>query len=1231
MTGVACMFIRPRWMVLATAVALAVCCGRLRGQEAVAGPDGPKVIVSSGGGATPVVSVEGVQVAPSSGPGPGRPGAPGGPGGSLQPDPTESGAVKKPDDSNKPGEGGSAAERGPDGGKKPGESPEKKDGAKGETPAGGSTKRPADPPQAPDPKELEARPDAEGRVRFNFTGQPWPGVLQWLADISAMSLDWQELPDGYLNLTTQRSYTLEEARDLINRHLLARGYTMLIQGEVISVFKIEKINPGMVPRVAPEGLAARLPHEFVKVSFVLDWLLASETVEELKPMLSPNGKLTALEATNRLEAMDAVMNLQQVYAVLTEEQSDSGQERLVREFALKNTRAKEVVEQLNTLLGIKTASAAPVPVNPQQMQQMQQMQREAAMRAQQAKEGGKAAANARPKTDVFLVANERKNSVLANAPPDKMATIAQAIEILDMPARPESPIIENINRIQVYRLENIDPEAVVKSLKEMGSLDHRTYLEVDKENRAIVASASLVDHVTIRTLIDRLDQGSRRSVIMPLENLRAEVVVRQISQFMGGAEDAAAAGPERRSEGELFNPFSPFGRSSSRPRGSQSASHEDKFRISADVKNNALVLWCNEFELRRVEDFLKQLELMPKSDGKLFDVRVYRLNTLDPEPLVKTLADMDALGVHASLQADKASKSIVAYASAEDHGKIQELVDRLDSSGRSFEVVQLRRLQADSVAGTIQFMMSAAEEKSSSSPYDYYFPSFDRGRSSNEKKDNGFKIDADIENNRLLLLANAAEMAEVMNLLVKLGEIPPEDGDPSTLRVLDSIPGEELEKLLRQLERVWPGVAPNPLVLPEVGQEKRGVEGGSPPADRQQAPKRNTAGRPAGAAVRFAQLETTSSAAAVPAAAPEAGVAAARAAPGAESAASDGATPNANPAPLGAAGGAEAADKPETGGRGEEDSGGRPPVSVSIGTDGRLVISSQDTRALDRLEQLLATLAPGRPDFQIFQLKYAWAYSVALTLEEIFAEKETEQGRGRGYSFYDYYYRNDNKKTDDALRLSKRRPLKFISDSQSNSVLVQNADPGQLRMIGDLIQFYDQPEPSDSQSIRKTEVVSVRYSKASIIAETVKDVYRDLLSSNDKALASAQQRGAAPERSFTYVYDASDTEERKTPSFKGLLSLGVDDLSNTLIVSAPAYFITDLLKVIEALDKAAEPASETVEVLSLGDGVSAEHVQKTLVKILQQRAAGRPAGEGQRPQGEPRQGPRRSGPGARGR
>ena len=256
-------------------------------------------------------------------------------------------------------------------------------GKKGEPETPKPVTRPEKPPVPPDPRELQVTPDAEGLVRFSFRGQAWPDVLDWLARVCGRSLDWQELPGDYLNLTTQRGYTLEEAKDLINRHLLARGFTLLENGEVLSVFNISKINPGMVPRVAPEELATMSPHAFVKVSFPLDWLMAEMAVEELKPMLSPNGKLTALTTTNRLEAMDAAVNLREIYAVLQSEQSDTGQERLVKEFVLQYAKAADVLTQLQSLLGVEKKSASPFPMDPQQMEMMQQQQAQMMAQMQQ--------------------------------------------------------------------------------------------------------------------------------------------------------------------------------------------------------------------------------------------------------------------------------------------------------------------------------------------------------------------------------------------------------------------------------------------------------------------------------------------------------------------------------------------------------------------------------------------------------------------------------------------------------------------------------------------------------------------------------------------------------------------------------------------------------------------------------------------------------------------------------
>ena len=96
------------------------------------------------------------------------------------------------------------------------------------------TLRHTTPPNPPNADELKVRPDADGKVRFSFQGQPWEPVLKWLADISGMSLDWQKLPGDFLNLSTKQRYTVRETRDLINQHLLARGYTLLCSGEVLT-------------------------------------------------------------------------------------------------------------------------------------------------------------------------------------------------------------------------------------------------------------------------------------------------------------------------------------------------------------------------------------------------------------------------------------------------------------------------------------------------------------------------------------------------------------------------------------------------------------------------------------------------------------------------------------------------------------------------------------------------------------------------------------------------------------------------------------------------------------------------------------------------------------------------------------------------------------------------------------------------------------------------------------
>jgi type II secretory pathway component GspD/PulD (secretin) len=274
-----------------------------------------------------------------------------------------------------------------------------------------------------------------------------------------------------------------------------------------------------------------------------------------------------------------------------------------------------------------------------------------------------------------------------------------------------------------------------------------------------------------------------------------------------------------------------------------------------------------------------------------------------------------------------------------------------------------------------------------------------------------------------------------------------------------------------------------------------------------------------------------------------------------------------------------------------------PPVTISRGPDGRWIVSSPDPRALDRLEELLAQMsAASRVDYQVFQLKYAWATSVAPILKDVFKDEQESSQRRYPY-WYDWDYGPQDTTEKPRSRLSKRKPLRIVADSDSNSILVQGGDQAQLRKIEELIKIYDRPQPMDARSVRKTETVKLRYSQAKAVAETVKEVYRDLLSANDKALAAGMQNQPR-ERFIRFSFDDEGERGQKQPNYKGLLSIGVDEVSNSLILSAPAYLLEDVSKMVKELDEAAKPVAEEVTVVKVGPGLSAAQIEEAMDKVF---------------------------------
>ncbi|HUY93352.1 MAG TPA: secretin N-terminal domain-containing protein [Pirellulales bacterium] len=891
------------------------------------------------------------------------------------------------------------------------------------------------------PAELEAWPDEDGYVSFRFRGQPWTSVLEWLADISKTTLQWEETPEGYLDLEPRGRYTVDEVRDLITSVLLSKGFALLRKGDVLIVADAKKLDPSLAPRVSVDELYERGNHELVRVLFSLDWMLAESAAEELKPMLGPYGKITALKTANRLDVLGAASNLRRMYELLEEEQSATVRKRLVREFRLRHTRAADVLEKLESLLGVGESSD---PAQAMLAQMMSQRGGEQGSRDRfrgrgrgrgegERSEGerpnvpGPMPLAAEPPADFYLVANVRTNSILVNAPPNKMAKIEQAIAVIDVPRNNDAPLLANLPRVQTYRLAAIDPETLVKVLNELGGLDAATRLEVDAANAALIAYGSLADQMLIRSLVDVLDGTSRR-----------------------------------------------------------------------------------------------------------------------------------------------------------------------------FEVIQLRTLSAEFVAGSIQTLMVGPQQNEST-----------RSRfssSASPTEADRFQVEADIEHNRLLLRANDSELAEIRSLLMKLGEIPAPGSKASTVRLIPAMPGKETDRLLDQIRHIWPALGPNPLEVepgenppePGRGQDRNPDEPQQPPEEPPSEladPQASLSGEPSDGRdatprrFRFAQQRLAPNDEPLEDARPES-------------------EPPANEEPeepLGSLG-RPAHELPRA---------AHAPVRVTVGPYG-LVISSADAEALDRLEELTGNLMPARLSYKVFAIKNTYAKDLALLLQSIY--KNDDQNRETGSSESSGFSRRfgSRSSTPETPRnsLSRRRPLSFVPDSVTNTILVQGADANQLAEIESLIKLYDGDDVPDSKSVRETQLVALRYAKAVEAAEVVKDVYRDLLSPNDKALQrnlpnpqQQQREGGFRSQSFSYLSDDADATQN-IPRFKGMLSIGIDERSNSLAVSAPQILMADVLKMIERLDAAAKPTRPVVRILKLRQPGSALQIERALIPgsgATAEAAAGSPA------------------------
>ncbi len=910
---------------------------------------------------------------------------------------------------------------------KPEDKKKEGDDASKEKKGDATVKRPEKPPRVPDPREFNVKLDDKGRVPpFNFIGQPWPDVMQWLASLSKCTLDWQELPNDYLNLTTDRPYPLDEVQNRINRALQARGFTSIKADDVISIFKIEKIDPSLVRRVEEDKLYDLKPYDYVKVSFELPLSMEIDKAkDDVKQVLNPTAKVFPMVTSRRILIMDTVANLRTVSELFNGERMVQDGKIVPKEFFLKYARPQQVIEILYMMVGVDP-KGKPAQTDPQaqqqQMQMMQQMQQQG-----RGAEAAKMMQKDAPK--VYLAYNRQRNSVLVNAPPDLLKVIEQTIKCLDVP--------------------------------------------------------------------------------------------------YGGSAAVADVGE------------------------------------SADKERR---------------------------------MKKYVLTNLDPDKFVTTLEEIGGLSPYASFEVDANNKALFAMATESDHKKIADLLHDFDGAGRHFEVVWLRKLPSDAVAATINKLMAGQNDKKEEKKRPYWYDYEFGGGRDEKKKDTiqGFGVDADIENNRLLIWANDVEMERVRDFLVKLGEIPNGQQDMRPVRLVEPSDGKTTAELLKELREAWTASGGNELIIKAPPEAKPAPS--DEEKDKKDKAKTDGSAKPAkdrsasatGCARIFAHfVELVENAEPATDKSAKLTTTVDPAAPSIEKAVPS--TPVTKPTAPGVASSNQTSTPA--------------PITITVTPDGRLMLSSSDTLALDRMEQLIEQISPPQRRFKVYPIKHVGAADVYLDLKNYFKEDMEKESGG---TTLDWFGRpiETGKGDKGATGLGKRRKLMLDWDPPSNSIIVANASQSQLAEVEQLIKEFDKPPRSDSVEKRKTAPIKIKYSKPSVIAAAVKEVYRDLLSSRDKEFERGDQKEkkANAERMTVINYggggdssgnDESDRGSAVKVGFEGALSLGPDDVSGVLIVSAQTVIFDDIVRMVQELDEQAAPKT-TVQVFRVGGSISAEALQKAL-------------------------------------
>jgi type II secretory pathway component GspD/PulD (secretin) len=276
------------------------------------------------------------------------------------------------------------------------------------------------------------------------------------------------------------------------------------------------------------------------------------------------------------------------------------------------------------------------------------------------------------------------------------------------------------------------------------------------------------------------------------------------------------------------------------------------------------------------------------------------------------------------------------------------------------------------------------------------------------------------------------------------------------------------------------------------------------------------------------------------------------------------------------------------------------PIAITI-QGGNLLIASEDEAALDRLEDVIASLASAmqpKTQWTVFYLRSADATQTSSILERLFPTSSvssvssasdggfmselsgglSSMGRGiMGMSGLDSV-------------LSGPQTLRIIPDVRSNSLFV-SGPPHQIDEVEDVLRILDASELPEQLRDRAPRYIAVKHAQVDEVAAILRDVFKEELTPPQPV---QQQRGGSGGNPFAALMGGGGSAASAP---KVQMTLGIDYQNSRLYVSSNEPTYQQVLTMVEEIDSAALEARRAIRVVPLQHASSAM-IQQTIGSLL---------------------------------